>query len=131
MNPDVEKIRHALEPEADIILAMVYGSLASEQTHPESDADVAVLASAPLTTRRRAQLIEKITLATGRPVDLIDFRTAGLPVLQSIHTGGKLIFTKNDAAQGELLSRYLIDRADFGPYRERILDERRQAWINA
>jgi uncharacterized protein len=35
----------------------------------------------------------------------------------------------NDETYARLLSRHLVDAADFLPYAERIVDERRRAWI--
>jgi len=35
----------------------------------------------------------------------------------------------DDASYGALLSKNAFDHADFYPYRQRILDQRRQAWI--
>ena len=43
--------------------------------------DVAILASSPLDIAYRIRLIEEISVATGRPVDLIDLATVGEPLL--------------------------------------------------
>ena len=73
-------------------------------------------------------LIEKLAQATGLPIDLIDLKNVGVPLLgQILKHGIRLLGSDTDYAA--LLSRHLLDAADFLPYRNRILAERRQAWI--
>ena len=62
------------------------------------------------------------------PIDLIDMRVIGEPLLGEILTKGERILG-NNSDFASLLSRYLIDKADFYPYRERLLKERREQWI--
>jgi hypothetical protein len=73
-------------------------------------------------------LIENLAQATGLPIDLIDLKLAGEPLLgQILKHGVRLLGSDEDYAA--LLTRHLFDAADFLPYRRRILAERRQAWI--
>ncbi|MDQ6991286.1 MAG: hypothetical protein Q9M11_06095 [Mariprofundaceae bacterium] len=73
-------------------------------------------------------MIEHIALITGRAVDLIDLKTVGQALLgQLLQHGERLV--GDDVMYGNLLSKYVFNQADFDPYRHRILDERRQAWI--
>ena len=66
---------------------------------------------------------------TGRPVDLIDLRTAGVLVTREALTQARRPVCRDEGALAGVLSRMLIDSADFLPLRKRILRERRQAWI--
>jgi hypothetical protein len=59
---------------------------------------------------------------------LVDLFTVGEPLLGQIIAGGRRILG-DDERYALLLSRHLFDQADFMPYRKRILQERRQAWI--
>ncbi|MEX1080522.1 MAG: hypothetical protein WEC99_00730 [Halofilum sp. (in: g-proteobacteria)] len=43
--------------------------------------------------------------------------------------GGKLIHRRDPETHAALLSRLLVDSADFLPYRERALKARRDAWL--
>jgi len=52
----------------------------------------------------------------------------GEPLLGQILTHGHRVLGSADA-HGRLLSRHLLDAADFLPYAQRIVDERRRAWI--
>jgi predicted nucleotidyltransferase len=120
----VEKLRSYPEIE----LAVLFGSEASGRSGVDSDVDVAVMAAAPLTADRKYSLVGDLAEISGRPVDLVDLRTAGEPVLGQILRHGKRLFGE-DEAWARLLSRHLLDAADFMPHVERILSERRQRWI--
>ncbi len=49
-------------------------------------------------------------------------------MVNKMGSGGKrLVGANRDYA--ELLTRHLFDQADFLPYRERLLAERRKAWM--
>lgn len=127
MNPN-ERIRSVLQRHGGIRLAILFGSLATGRATARSDLDLAVLAEGPLDAESRIALIDALALATGRPVDLVDLRVVGEPLLgQVLEHGVRLLGSDHDYA--ELIKRHLFDEADFMPYRRRILAERRQAWI--
>jgi predicted nucleotidyltransferase len=123
-----EQIAGELRAAPGIRLAIVFGSLASGRARSDSDADVAVLADRVLTAAERIGLIGRIAAVTGRPVDLIDLRTAGEPLLGQIIAGGVRLFGSEEDFAG-LLFRQALDAADFLPARNRLLAVRRQAWI--
>lgn len=88
--------------------------------------DVAILASSPLDIAYRIRLIEEISVATGRPVDLIDLATVGEPLLGLVLRHGIRLI--GDTAQhAELTTRHVFNNEDFMPYVRRMLTERRQA----
>lgn len=74
------------------------------------------------------QLIGDLSAAIGRPIDLVDLQTVGEPLLGQILRYGKRLFGSN-ARYADLIRKHLFDQADFLPYRNRILAERRKAWI--
>lgn len=110
-----------------IILAIQFGSLAIGRARPDSDLDCAVRAEAPLTADEKYDLIGDLGEALGRPVDLVDLATAGVPLLGEILKGRLLM--GSDKRHARLIPRHLIDTADLLPLRGRILKERRRAWI--
>ena len=111
-------------------LAVVFGSVAQGNARADSDLDIAVRYAAPLDAEQKLALIRSLGAASGRPVDLIDLRTAGPIVARQALTRGKRLFgTDTDFASQ--LSRSLIDYADFAPLIERTLKERRDAWMKA
>jgi len=118
----------ALETGGDIRLAVVFGSVASDSAGQDSDLDIAVDAGKPLDSERRMALIDKLAREAGRPVDLIDLQQVGEPLLGEIISGGTRVLGSNEA-WARLVSRHLIDQADFLPLRNRMLEERRKAWL--
>jgi len=121
------RIRQVLQQHGGIRLAILFGSLATGRATFRSDLDLAVLMDSPLSAATKMALIGDLSLAIGRPVDLIDLKTVGEPVLgQILKHGVRLLGSDRDYA--ELIKRHLFEEADFTPCRRRILSERRRAW---
>lgn len=123
----IEQIRVALTKHPDIQLAIVFGSVARGNAHRESDIDVAVQAARPLTAQDKLHLIDDLAVATGRPVDLIDLRTAGEPLLGQILAHGTRI-RGHDDDYAELVLRHVYASEDFMPYVKRLHAQRNHAW---
>ena len=126
-------IQRTIEPvlarHSSVVIAIVFGSLASARARFDSDLDLAVAAAAPLTPQSRMSLIEDLALAFGRPVDLIDLNRLHGPLLHQILTQGTVIVCTDRTRYAELIRRLVYDEADFMPYYRRILADRRKAWI--
>jgi len=127
--PDLTRtILAALSTQPEIRLVILFGSLAGGRERTDSDVDLAVDVGHRLTADERLALITELAERTSRPVDLVDLRTVGEPILgQILRHGRKLVGSRTSYA--DLIRRHLFDQADFLPYRSRILTERRQAWI--
>ncbi len=124
----VAQLRAVLDGHPDICQALLFGSLAGGAARADSDLDLAVAAQRPLGAAQKAALIAALAAAVGRPVDLIDLKTVGEPLLGQILKQGQRIIG-SDADYAALIRRHLFDAADFQPNVDRILRERRQAWI--
>ncbi len=122
-----DQLLRALSAFPEIRLALLFGSRASGRPRADSDIDLAILADSPLAPERRACIIEALALATGCPIDLVDLYHAPEPVLGEALKGVRLL--GNAAAHAQLVTRHVLNAADFLPLRERILTERRSAWI--
>ncbi len=122
-------LNQLLATDPNLELAFLFGSLANNTATPESDLDLAVQFTKPMTTELKQKLIEDLALLSNRPVDLIDIRTASVPLIRQVFKG-KRIFG-NSAAHGQLFARHLRDVADFLPLIERGLKMRREQWINS
>jgi predicted nucleotidyltransferase len=122
------RIQQVLAQYGGVRMAILFGSLAGARATPQSDLDLAVLMGTRLPTETKMALISELSQAIGRPVDLVDLRVAGEPLLGQILKHGVRLFG-SDSDYAELLKRHLFEEADFMPYRRRILAERRQAWI--
>lgn len=124
----IPQVQAALAKHPEIELAIVFGSLARGEARRDSDVDVAVQLPTPLDADRKMQLIADIAAITGRPVDLVDLRTVGEPLLGQILKHGRQI--RGEAADlVPLIQRHVYAMEDFMPYVERMLDERKRAWI--
>lgn len=123
-------IREVLEAHPRISLAIIFGSMAKGTPTLESDLDLAVYAGSPITAEEKMRLIEELALRTGRPVDLVDLKRAGIPITGQILCKGRRILGSKSLF-ATLLTRYQIDSADFIPIRQRVLEERRNRWIEA
>lgn len=123
-----QAILAAISTQPDIGLAILFGSLAIGKGRVESDLDLAVDAGRRLMASEKMALISELAGRIGRPVDLVDIRAIGEPLLGQILRHGKRILG-SDTRYANLIRRHLFDQADYLPYRNRILAERRQSWI--
>jgi uncharacterized protein len=125
----LQQLTDLMSGQEDVDLAIVFGSVATGTARRDSDVDVAVLTREPMSSARKQSLTFAIATATGRPVDLVDLRTAGVHLTSVVLRTGKRMVCRKPRLWAELLARNLIDAADFLPYRERLMTERRQTWI--
>lgn len=124
-----EQLISVLSAITGLRIAILFGSAAAGREREDSDVDVAVAFDTPLSAGEKLALMDAISVEIGRPVDLIDLRSAGEPLLsQILEKGGRLI-VRDRPLLAELIKRHLYDSEDFLPYRRRILEQRRQAWI--
>ena len=131
LTQDVNLIRTilaAIGTQPGIGLAILFGSLAAGEGRAESDLDLAVDAGRRLTANEKMALISELAGRTGRSVDLVDIHAVGEPLLGQILRHGKRILG-SDTVYANVIRRHLFDEADYLPYRDRILAERRRAWI--
>ena len=111
-----------------IKLAILFGSLAAGRERADSDLDLAVDAGHRLTAGEKLVLMNKLAERTGRPVDLVDLHAVGEPLLgQILRYGNRLL--GSETCYADLIRKHLFDQADYLPYRNRILAERRRVWI--
>ena len=117
-----------LNTQPEIRLAILFGSLAAGRERADSDLDLAVDAGHRLTAGEKLALMAELAEQTGRPVDLVDLHAVGEPLLgQILRYGNRLL--GSETCYADLIRKHLFDQADYLPYRNRILAERRRAWI--
>ncbi len=123
-----QAIQAAIDTQPGIRLAILFGSVATGRERAESDLDLAVDAGRLLTADEKLALIGELAVQTGRPVDLVDIHAIGEPLLGQILRHGKKLLG-SETCYAALICRHLFDQTDYLPYRNRILAERRRAWI--
>lgn len=126
--PLQSSILGALAGFAEIEQIVLFGSLSRGTQRPDSDLDLAVDVGRPMTSQQKIAMIEALALALGRPIDLIDLRTAGQPLLTQIVTTGRRLLG-SDTNWASVIYRNIIDNEDFVPLQRRILKTRQKAWI--
>lgn len=122
-----EQLTRLLSGYPQIELAILFGSQATGGAGKESDIDLALLSDAPVSSSLKLELMELIGARFGRPVDIVDLYYAAEPVLGQVFKGKRLI--GDNATYARLLTKHLINVADFVPLQQRILSERQAAWI--
>jgi predicted nucleotidyltransferase len=124
---EIESVVKVLRQYPEIELAIVYGSLALGNARSDSDLDLALVGNKPLPLELKAQLIGELALVTGRPIDLVDLRTAGQPLLSEIITKGKRILGSPETFAYWMV-QHLIEQEDFAPILRRLNEERLKRW---
>ena len=127
MDELAKKLIGILSQHPQIKLAILFGSQATGHARPTSDIDLAVLADQPIDTHLKLELIERVGFELGRAADIVDLHSAQEPLLGQVFKGKKLL--GDTAAYARLLTKHLLNTADFLPLRERILKERQAAWM--
>lgn len=128
LSDTIKQIQTALTDWPEISIAVLFGSLAEGAGHSDSDVDLAVQLPAIITATQKMKLIADLATQTGRPVDLVDLRNVGHPLLGEIVEKGIMVRGGTEA-KGDLLFKSIMLQEDFAGYQQRILQERRKAWI--
>jgi predicted nucleotidyltransferase len=124
-----EQLTDELSRHPQIQLALLFGSMASGLATDDSDIDLAILADTELGCDFKMELIACLASIFGRPVDVVDLRMCGADVVGQALKGKRLI--GSDVTQAQLLTRQLIDHADYYPLQQRTLKERRDLWTQS
>lgn len=125
---ELELLTQLLAEDEAVLLAIVFGSIAKESQTRDSDLDIAVLSSKPLTSLKKLKLSGSLAQALGRPVDLVDLQTVGEPLLGQILQYGKRIKGR-DSDFAAIALKNVYANEDFLPLIKRSLKERRERWI--
>ena len=124
----LQPIQNVLSERGDVRQAITFGSMAAGTARFDSDLDIAIDLGQRMTWEQKAGLVAALAQACGRPVDVVDLRDIGEPLLgQVLRHGVRLI--GSDADYAGLMRRHVFDSEDFLPYVRRMLRERRQQWI--
>lgn len=128
LSETIKQIQTALSDWPEINIAVLFGSLGEDNAHAGSDLDLAVQLTTLITPKQKMELVSDLAIQTGRPIDLIDLRDVGQPLLGEIVEKGIMVRGGTEA-KGDLLFKSIMLQEDFAGYQQRILQERRKAWI--
>jgi predicted nucleotidyltransferase len=124
----IEQIEAAISAWPEIAVAVLFGSLAEGKGDSGSDLDLGVQLPGPITAAQKMKLMSDLAVQTGRPIDLIDLRTVGQPLLGEIVDKGIMVRGGTEA-KGDLMFKNIMINEDFVRYQQRILQGRQKAWI--
>ncbi len=127
-DPVLARLHEYFTQQDTLRLVMIFGSVARQQQRFDSDIDIAILMAHELSMDEKKTFIEDVAVITGRAVDLVDLTTAGEPLLGQILEYG-LVLLGESSVYASLLIRHFSEQLDFLPYRQRMLEQRRRAWI--
>ena len=125
----ITRLQTILAQWPELKVAYLFGSLANNTANTESDLDLAVMMTGKLDTEQKVALISHLAEDFGRPIDLIDLRQTGQPLLGEIVSKGVMVKGSNHD-KGDLLFRSIMMQEDFVPYQKRILEGRRKRWLD-
>lgn len=111
-------LREALEGQAGLELAFLFGSHATGREHEGSDVDLAIRA-------RGVALLEvarRVSLAVGLEVDVVDLDAVGYPLLREIVEQGVLVAESSAGAAARWRAHALVDLETDRPWFERMRD---------
>ena len=128
MTSVIERIRTILEQRPDVELGFLYGSHATQRATRDSDLDIAIATSVPLSLDERVAIAETLSKEFQCEVDLVDICAAHGALLQEILTRG-ICFTKRNLPLYErLIKRMLMEKEDDSRFAGRAITERIQRW---
>jgi len=110
-----EIVTRTLSDEEDIRAAYLFGSAAVGRLNPESDIDIGVWMNLPLRCADKVRLIEKLSSACLRPVDLLDLRQAGPVLLKEILQKGNPLIEPDADVLEQLYQNVVRNEADYLP----------------
>ena len=112
------------ENHPELLCSYLFGSAIHNRMHADSDIDIAVAGTAPLSAGHKQRLREELEQIFRRDVDLIDLHSATGNILrQALH--GNCILCRNKSIRYQLQRRLIYDQEDMQPLRKRIMDTRR------
>jgi len=120
------RILDVLKRYPSVELAIVYGSFARGAEKAGSDLDLAIAGGLPFDAEFKVSLMNDLSLALKREIDLIDLSQASGTVLKEAMCKGVVILNRDHLRYAHILTRMLLDEEDFQKGRARLMKQRRK-----
>jgi len=111
--------------------AFLFGSVANGNARTDSDIDIAVIPTIPLTADSKMALISDLAQLAQRPVDIIDLSTANGPILKQALTTGVRLIDNDAAATAQVMGRMLAYETDMAPLVKAAEQRQIRVWISS
>jgi predicted nucleotidyltransferase len=117
----LDVLRAALEAEADVAYALLFGSSARGQRRQDSDVDVAIelRPGASRDFHALGALTARLESRLGKPVDLVLLDEASPALAYRAFRDGRLVVEHDHAALVARKARVILEYLDFKPIEER------------
>jgi predicted nucleotidyltransferase len=106
-----------------LVAVYVFGSSETGLAHPASDLDLAVLAATRIDAMARWELQGALASSAGRPVDLVDLRSASTVMRMQVVSTGRVLFAPDRAEVDRFEMYVLADYCRLNEERRAILDD--------
>jgi predicted nucleotidyltransferase len=116
----IDALRRVIEADGRVAYAILFGSMARQHAHAQSDVDVAV-GFAPgvrLDTLALGELTSRLETAAGRPVDLVVLDSAPPLLAYRVFRDGTPIIIRDRRVFSDRLSRAILEYLDYQPIEE-------------
>lgn len=129
MQEIAQAILHVLRDFPEIVVAVLFGSAASDRLSPNSDIDIGIAAQRPLPLERKLELFAALARALPREVDLVDLQeVSGLILQQALCTG--VLLKSTPPVYAALMKRMWFNQADMMPNTKMILQKQAERFVN-
>ena len=134
MRKAATEVREALKDyflsQADIVLAILYGSAAEGRLSEGSDVDIALAGEDSLSVDRKVEINLELTRLLGRSVDLRDLRLLRGLILNQVLTKGEVILKRDSALLAKLMISSIDFYEDMLPNVRMIMEKKAKAFIS-
>ena len=114
-------IRHIQTSLPGLIALYSFGSQSRAAARPDSDVDLAVLASTPIPELRRFALAQELAMQLHRDVDLVDLRCASTVMRMQVLSTGVCLNAPDEPARQEFEMYAYADYARLNEERREVL----------
>jgi predicted nucleotidyltransferase len=119
----LNELRRAIEAEADVAYALVFGSTARGRRRPDSDVDVALelRPGAPRDVHTLGRLVSRLESSIGGRIDLVLIDEAPPAIAYRAFRDGRLVLERDHAALAARKAQVILEYLDFKPIEERCV----------
>jgi predicted nucleotidyltransferase len=110
-----DALREVLAAEPKVAFAILFGSAARGTDHPQSDVDVGIGVTSPLSIHEFGDLVAKLESAAGRDVDLVLLETAPPAIAFRVFRDGVVLMQRDRSALAHRKARAVVEYLDFKP----------------
>ena len=123
-----KKLMDYLARNNDVVIAVLYGSMASNQATAKSDVDLGILGPKIYTVEQLYEITSHLEQELQREIDLLDLRVTHGAILEEILCRGRILQLRDHEVYAQLILRMWYEREDDARYSKITLDERLKRW---